>query len=69
MKYRLREFQDYPIKTLRLRHWLGRTMGPVQVVLFFGLSFFLICCQGMHFTSLHRPLEERSSIDDERLNP
>ena len=43
-------------------------MKLVQVVFLFGLSFSLICCQGMHFTSLHHIPEQRSSADDEGFN-
>ena len=43
-------------------------MKPVQIVFLFGLSVSLVCCQGMHFTSLHHTPEERSSIEDDRLD-
>lgn len=43
-------------------------MKPVRIIFLFGLSFSLICCQGMHFTSLHHTSEERSSIDEEGVD-
>ena len=40
-------------------------MNPIQVIYLLILSFSLICCQGMHFTSLDQTQEKNSSLDDD----